>query len=238
MAKAENDHHDVGTLINGKAELIADHAATTERDAELAAAIGIELKDLTAEDLAELRAAADADAARTESPSTGDRSLVREATGNSSPVAISLLLEACERFGIDPRSTTEPQELLAWRFYAGGDEPGRVRPDAVVIVTGGGTKLKHWDDPDEPLEPETEDRLRRIFGCYREDPKVPGRIITLPLPADLHLPTVILTGVSSGTEHQYVGGYLKAGGKDAADEKARRREARVKRLWFAGPERN
>jgi hypothetical protein len=207
-------------------------------DAALAAAAGVNLADLTAGDLAELRAAHDDDAARDESdPADSTRSLVREANGNTSPVAISLYLEACERFGADPRSTATPQEILAWRFYPGGDEPGRVRPDAVVIVTAGGVKLKHYDDPDEPMDADTEDRLRRIFGCFVSDEKT-GRVSILPLPADLHLPAVVLNGISASTDHQYVGGYVKGGGAAAAEDKAKRRDARMKRLWFAGPDLN
>ena len=204
-------------------------------DVALAAAHGLNAADLSEDDLAELRAADDADAARTgRTPEDTTRALVRESSGNSSPNAISLMLEGCDIYGIDPRVHVQPVELLAWRFYAGGDEPGRVRPDAVILVTGGGLKLKHWDDPDEPLDPDTLDKLRRTHACYAVDEKT-GKVTVLPLPADLRLPSVALTGVSPSPEHVYQLGYVKSGGREAAEEKQRRREQRMTR--FASPDR-
>ena len=200
--------------------------------AALARAAGLDPAALDPQDLADLGAAATADAARAAKPAkVGGRILVQEANGNSSDVAISLLLEACEKFGVNPSAEVKPQELLAWRYYPGADEPGRVAPDAVVIVTAGGAKLKHWDDPSEPMDPDTEDRLRRIFHAFRIDAKTKERVI-LPLPGDMTLPAVAVIGVP-GTDHQYPGGYIKAGGRVAAEEKEKRRAERAKRQGLA-----
>ncbi len=198
--------------------------------AAAARAAGLDPADLDEQDIKELQAALTADAARAK-PAAGGRVLVREANGNGSTTAISLLLEACERFGVNPAADVKPQELLAWRFYPGADEPGRVAPDAVVIVTAGGLKLKHWDDPSEPMDPDTEDRLRRVFHAFRVDPKTKERVIQ-PLPGDLTLPAAAVIGIGH-TDHQYPGGYVKSGGKAAAEEKEKRRAARAKAQGLA-----
>jgi hypothetical protein len=227
----------------GSATMTTQHQPTADAttieptDAALAERAGVDLADLTNDDLAELRAARQADEARSEpAPVSTGRQLVQEANGNTSPVAISLILEAGETYGVSPYADVEPTEILAWRFYPGHDEPGRVSPDAVVFVTAGGLKIKHYDDPAEPMDPETQDRLRRVFGCFTPDPNDPGKVIVLPLPANLHLPAVAVTGNSGSNEHQYPGGYLRAGGREAADEKERRRQAR--QLRFAGSHQN
>jgi hypothetical protein len=162
-------------------------------------------------------------------PHDGTRPLVPESNGSPPPHAVTLLFEACERFGISPFADQLPQELLSWRFYPGSDDPRKITPDAVVLVTAGGFKLKHWDDPDEPMDPDTEERLRRLFGCYEIDP-VTQRAIPTPLPADLRLTTEAVTGEILSTDHQYVGGYLREGGAAAADAKEQRRQARQRRL--------
>lgn len=200
--------------------------------ADLARKAGLDQADLDPQDIVELLAAAKADEARApKQVKAGGRILVREANGNTSDVPISLLLEACERFGVNPSADVKPQELLAWRYYPGADDPGRVAPDAVVIVTAGGAKLKHWDDPAEPMDPDTEDRLRRIFHAFRVDAKTKDRVI-LPLPGDLTLPAAAVIGVGH-TDHQYPGGYVKSGGKAAAEEKEKRRAARAKAQGLA-----
>jgi hypothetical protein len=201
--------------------------------AALATAAGLDPNDLDADDVAELQAAADADAARTGTDPVGstERQLVREATGNSSDVAISLMLESCEVFGVNPEATANPLELSAWRFYPGSDVPGRVTLDAVVLVTAGGLKLKRFDDGS--LDEDTDDRLARRLGCFKVDEK--GVVTRLPLPADLTLPAGAANGLVTGSDHQYVGGYVKAGGAAAADERARRREARMTRFGGLRP---
>jgi hypothetical protein len=197
--------------------------------AAAAAAAGLDPADLDDDDKAELLAAAEADQARTATtPKAGGRILVREVNGNNSPAAIALLLEACDIYGVNPAADKKPQELLAWRYAKGEDDPARVAPDAVIITTAGGLKIKHWDDPAEPMDQDTMDRLRRVFGCYQIDPKTRTTVVH-DLPADLTLPAAVVTGTGTSDAHRYQGGYLKSGGKRAADEKQARRAERIKR---------
>lgn len=207
----------------------------------LAKAAGLNPADLSDDDLNDLRASMEADAARDEDTATnterkGDdaRTLVPEASHNMQPHAISLLFEACDKFGISPYADQDPVELLAWRFYPGSDQPRKVTPDAVVLVTAGGLKIKHWDDPDWPMDPDTEERLRRIFQAFHIDP-VTKRAVPDPLPDDLRLPVQHVTGEITSTEHQYPGGYLRAGGAAAADAKEQRREERSRRFGGRWP---
>ncbi len=179
----------------------------------------VEPADLPDDDLA---AAVDDDLAR-----QGARRLVPEVNGCQATHAITLLLECCERFGIEPFANQFPKELLSWRFYPGSDMPGRISPDAVVVVTAGGLKIKHYDDG--TLDGDTEERLRAVFHAFEIDP-VTKRMIPLPLPDDLHLPRTVLTCEVASSEHVYDGGYLQAGGPDAAEEKERRRAERQARL--------
>jgi hypothetical protein len=155
--------------------------------------------------------------------------LVPEVSGRTDAVAVALLLEACEIYGVNPSKRAKPQELLAWRFYASPDES---QPDAVTFVTGGGLKIKHWDDPAMPMDLDTIDRLRKTFGCYRIDPKT-KEVTVLDLPQDLTLPRVSVDGVSGTTDHRYEGGYLRSGGKTAAAAKEERRQQRAKKLGLA-----
>lgn len=156
--------------------------------------------------------------------------LVPEQNGRMDAVAVSLLLEACDRFGVNPALRARPQELLAWKFYQSPDEN---QPDAVVFVTGGGLKLKHWDDPDHPMDLDTLDRLRRTFGLFKIDPQTKDLVI-LDLPEDLTLPRTAVDGkISAAAEHRYEGGYLRSGGKTAAQKKEERRQARTAKLGLA-----
>lgn len=155
--------------------------------------------------------------------------LVTEVNGRMDAVAVALLLEACEIYGVNPSKRAKPQELLAWRFYGSQDES---QPDAVTFVTGGGLKVKHWDDPNMPMDLDTVDRLRKTFGCYRIDPKT-KEVTVLDLPQDLTLPRVSVDGVSGTTDHRYEGGYLRSGGKTAAAAKEERRQQRAKKLGLA-----
>lgn len=145
--------------------------------------------------------------------------VVPEVNGNSAPAAIQLLQEACEIYGVNPNPELKPRELLSWRYYPETDrEPARV-----VIVTAGGQKLGCYEDPDFPLDPDTEETLRNIFGAWTLDGnknRVPG-----PLPDDFTLPRAAVTGTSDATDHQYKGGYLKSGGRKEGDKRtaARRR---------------
>lgn len=193
---------------------------------------------LTPEDEAELREAERLDAERlknrTAMPTVGSakRPIIPASKGPSNPAAVSLLLDACEVFGINPFADQKPVELLSWASYPGADDAAQVTPDAVVIVTAGGVKLKHYDDPSYPMDPETKERLERIHGANRIDPRT--RLpITVPLGDDVTLPATAVTGRSNSTEHQYVGGYLKGGGRVAADQKAARRDERMKRHGLA-----
>ncbi len=126
---------------------------------------------------------------------------------------------------MNPTSTCRPPELKAWTFYPGDDVDGR--PDAVVLVTFGGVKVRHYADPDflafgctEPaMDSDTEERLRRIFNAFKVDPKT-KEVSPAPLPADLTLPATHVDGRVRSTDHQYRGGYLKAGGKTEAAKRA------------------
>lgn len=205
-----------------------------EAEAAIKAA-GLNADDLEDEEIQDLVDAARADQARAAETAAvpGGPKLVKEANGRTDRYAIALLIEACTIYGVNPSADIRPKELMSWRFYPGEDDPTKgVQPDAVVFVTTGGVKIKHFDDPDVPMDPETEDRLRRIFGLFKQDPKS-KEITALPLPDDRTLPATAVTGGVTSTEHQYVGGYLKAGGRKAAAEKQKRRDERAKRLGLA-----
>ncbi len=200
--------------------------------AAAARAANVDLAGMDAEDIEDLRRALATDQKRQGGgPARTGRNLVQETTGKTSPHGISLMLEACDIYGVDPSADKAPRELLAWKFYPGEDDPARgVTPDAVVIVTGGGLKLRHYDDdaPGSPKDPDTVDKLRRAFGLFKQDPKT-KEVIVLPLPGDLTLPAATVNGVGH-TDHQYVGGYVQSGGKSAAAAKDQRRAERARRL--------
>ena len=157
--------------------------------------------------------------------------LVGEANQRKDDNAISLLIDACQRFGVDPdgtlpeyRPTLKPdvrtRELAAWRFYPG--DPNAGEPDSVVIVTAGGVKLRHYADPDHPVDEATDAALARIFQAFRRQKD--GTIERIPLPDDLTLPLVAVTGVpNQGGDYRYQAGYLKGGGKTEAARRAARR---------------
>jgi len=119
--------------------------------------------------------------------------IVPEATGRTNATALQLLLDVCERFGVNPDQNVVPQELLAWRFY-GPDTRKRI-PASVVIVTGGGVKLRGWADPDYPLDEDTEANVRRILHLFRTNPKT-KEVEPLPIPADVTLPDLAVTGAT------------------------------------------
>lgn len=139
----------------------------------------------------------------------------------ASPHAKQLLLEACERFGISPAAEERPRELLAWNYYPA--RPLEDVPAAVVLVTAGGVKLKHFADPAYPMDPETEETLRRWLKAWARDAKDPQIIVPAELPDDLTLPHPAVTGLSEDRSHRYARGYLREGGKKEA---AKRRAAR------------
>ena len=152
--------------------------------------------------------------------------LVEEAGKRTDQEAVNLLLAACEKFGVNPESTCRPPELKAWRFYP-ADDLDHV-PASVVIVTHGGMKIRHYGDPDymavgclEPaMDQDTEDRLRRLFGFWNVDPKTKD-VTPAPFGPDLTLPATSVDGRVRSGDHQYRGGYLKAGGKEAAAKRGR-----------------
>lgn len=144
--------------------------------------------------------------------------LVQEASGRKDDAAIDLLLYACERLGVNPSKTAKPQELLSWRWISGQGEG----PDAVSIVTGGGLKVKLFEDPDWPMDRDTEDRLRRALNLFQVDPKTKDTV-ALPIPADITLPRQHVDGFPAGAArgaHVYKKGYLKEGGKSEAARRA------------------
>lgn len=99
------------------------------------------------------------------------------------PIYRPVLAEACRVFSLNPDPQARPRELLACR---GDGLPEAYEPLSVVLVTGGGLKLR-W-----PLDAESEQRLRyQVFHAWRVVP-VPRsreqRLEERPLPADLTLP--------------------------------------------------
>jgi hypothetical protein len=140
-----------------------------------------------------------------------------ETDGRNGQREVNLLLDACERYGVNPEVDARPVELLSWRYYAA--DPTERTPAAVVIVTAGGQKLKHWDDPSYPMDPDTEERLRNIFGAWKKDKD--GTRIPTQLPGELTLPESAVTGLVQSDDHQYKRGYLREGGKVEADRRRR-----------------
>jgi hypothetical protein len=127
-----------------------------------------------------------------------------------------LLLDACNVYGVNPdaalptyqgRGKGPFRELLSWKFYPGDERAGI--PDAVALVTVGGTKIRHYADPDFPMDADTEDRLRNVFHAWKTDPKT-NEIVPLPLPDDLTLPPAAVTGIPDPRGgHVFQGGYLR-----------------------------
>lgn len=156
---------------------------------------------------------------------------VLEGAGRKDDASVALMLEACERFNVDPRKNRTPMELLAWRFLPGNDLAIPPVPDAVVIVTAGGVKLKHYEDPGFPMDLETEERLAKVFNAFHIDPKTKD-VTRKPLPVSLALPASAVTGEVLTQNHIHPGGYLRrdsgASAMDAA--KAARQKARLQRL--------
>lgn len=144
---------------------------------------------------------------------SGDIEIVPEAAGTNHEKAISLLLNACEKYGVHPGLDRRPRELQAWKFHAGSRVDGV--PDAVVIVTAGGQKLKEFADPNYPMDPNTDEKLHQIFNAYKVD-KVTKLPVPVDLPKNLTLPDAAVTGIVTSIKHRYVGGYLRRGGKVTA----------------------
>lgn len=144
-----------------------------------------------------------------------------------------LLLDACERFGVDPCIETRPQELASWNYYKADRLAGT--PASVVIVTKGGVKLRHYDDPDyiapgataPAMDQDTEERLANIFQAFERDAQ--KNIVRKALPADLALPAMAVTGLSTKTEHRFRRGYLKEGGKAEAERRTAAAKAKAKK---------
>lgn len=136
-----------------------------------------------------------------------------EANGNQSAPAFALLLEACERWNIDPRDATRPRELANWRYDAGN--PREDKPAGVILVTAGGVKLRH--NADGSADQDTEERLRQIFRAWQIDPTTKQQV-PAPLPAVQSLPEAAVTGrPPSGpaavnvTGRRHPAGYLRRG---------------------------
>lgn len=131
------------------------------------------------------------------------------------------LIDACLAYGIDPRPDAEPLELGDWKFYQGqpmGD------PEHIRLVTAGGVKLKHYSDPDLPMDPDTERVIRtwlRLFKVEKDARTGEPVMVPTPMPDDLTLPAPAVTGRPNSGEHRYDGGYLRSGGR----REAARREA-------------
>lgn len=141
--------------------------------------------------------------------------LVPESQGRNTPQAIAVLMQACDRFGVNPTTTCRPMELKAWRFEPGDRLDGR--PDAVVILTQAGLKIRHYADPtylapgatEAAMDQDTEERLRtQVFHAFQQDPKT-KEVTPVQLPADLTLPASFVDGRVRSTGHRYPGGYLR-----------------------------
>lgn len=146
-----------------------------------------------------------------------------DARGRTSAEAKRLLVYACNLFGVNPSVNAKPRELMNWRWVSGEGEA----PDAVVLVTGGGLKLKCFEDPDWPMDRETEDRIRKAMNLFRVN-KEKTEVVPLPLPADLTLPRHCVDGMAPGQkrDHVYKRGYVKSGGRiEAARREAARKAA-------------
>ncbi len=141
-----------------------------------------------------------------DAPTEDGGEIMPESTGNNTDKAKELLLDVCEKYGVHPGVERRPRELASWRFYPGDRVEGI--PDAVVIVTAGGTKLKHYADPNYPVDPETDEKLHQLFGAFNID-KVTKLATPGPLPKNLTLPDNAVTGQVTTQRHRYVGGYLR-----------------------------
>lgn len=136
--------------------------------------------------------------------------------------AAGLLMEACRVFGINPDpdavvhypNRQKSPEVASWKFYPSPDTV--IEPDAVVLVTAGGVKLKYYTDG--TVDQATEDTLARVFNAFRRDAQ--GNVIRIPLPDDLSLPTTAVTGLGGTTDHRYERGYLREGGKEEGARRA------------------
>lgn len=122
----------------------------------------------------------------------------------------NLLAEMCVIYGINPDPDAKPRDLRrdAFKYYPPDTNEGT--PARMVIVTAGGRKLTHPPDAD------TLTQLRIIFKTARLN-RTTGEVSHVGLPEDLTLPRSAADGKVRSDEHQYKGGYLKAGGKAAAD---------------------
>lgn len=143
---------------------------------------------------------------------------IAEASGSKSPMALAMLLDACERFGVNPEQDHRPMELLSWKFRPAN--PVEQIPASVTLVTAGGVKLVHYAEASYPMDPDTEDRLRNVFNCWRKDKD--GTKVPTPLPEDLTLPEGAVTGLVATDDHVYRQGYLRSGGKAEAVRRGRR----------------
>lgn len=154
--------------------------------------------------------------------------IVPEAGQRRDANSVALLMETCERFNVDPRAKKQPVELLAWRFIPGNPLSHPPIPDSVSIVTAGGVKLRHYEDPAFPMDPDTEERLAKIFNAYHADPKTKD-VTRLPLPDNLALPVSAVTGEVVQQQHIMPGGYLRS--QQPKDQAAAKRQAdRLKKL--------
>lgn len=138
----------------------------------------------------------------------------REANGRRNDRELDLLLDCCEKYGINPLIDAVPGELAAWRFYP-GDRQTRT-PDAVVVVTWGGLKIRHYADG--TTDQDTDERLRNVFGAWtldKDKQRVPAA-----LPQDCTLPADAVTGLSVANRHRFEGGYLRSGGRSESERRA------------------
>jgi len=106
---------------------------------------------------------------------------------NVFPTHRPILADGCNAFDINPDTGAVPPELMNVKAYGNRDYYDEPR---VVLVTPGGLKLT-W-----PMDAATEHTLRyQVFRAFKADRRSGIIEQELPLPTDLALPRVHVTGI-------------------------------------------
>lgn len=148
--------------------------------------------------------------------------------GRLSKIGQALLLKACDVFGLqtdadmvtmiqnpnDSSRFERVKDVAAFRFVPSPDQA--IEPDAIIVVTSGGVKLKYYAD--DSVDGPTQDTLRRLFHAFHRDDK--GNVVADPLPDNWTLPREAVIGISNAKDHVYQKGYLREGGKVEAAKRA------------------
>lgn len=124
---------------------------------------------------------------------------------------VGLFVDACLTYGINPSDDAAPVEIPTidgvvrprWTHYPTNQRVLNAKPERIVFVTAGGTKVVH------PMNEDFERTVRRLLGAFHIDPTT-RELVEDPLPADLTLPRQAITGEVLSAKHQYRAGYLRA----------------------------